>query len=69
MSRRVHLYALYERIWHWLQAVVTIGLLLTGIELHWPGTVHIAGFAWAVSAHNILGFLLLGNAFWRCSIT
>lgn len=61
--RRVQFYSLYERLWHWLQAVAILGLLLTGVELHWPGTLHILGFANAVNVHNILGFVLVGNAF------
>lgn len=63
MSHRVYLYSVYERIWHWLQAFTTIGLLLTGVEMHWPGAVRLLGFRASVSVHNFLGFLLLGNAF------
>lgn len=61
--RRVYLYSLYERIWHWLQALATIGLLVTGVELHWPGAVRLLDFPVAVTIHEILGFVLLGNAF------
>lgn len=60
---RVYLYSLYERIWHWLQALATIGLLLTGVELHWPGALRLLGFPFAVTVHEVLGFVLLGNAF------
>ena len=60
---RVYLYTVYERVWHWLQAACILGLLLTGIELHWPRAVPLFGFAWAITIHDILGFLLLGNAF------
>ncbi len=62
MSRRVDFYSLYERIWHWLQALSMLGLFLTGIEMHWPGTVPWLGFAGAVTVHSLLGFLLVGNA-------
>ena len=60
---RVYIYSLYERAWHWLQALTVIGLMLTGIELHWPGALRFLGFATAVTTHNVLGFVLLGNAF------
>jgi thiosulfate reductase cytochrome b subunit len=63
VSTRVYLYSLYERAWHWLQAVTTIALLLTGAEMHWPGTLRLLGFSRTVSVHNVLGFVLLGNAF------
>ena len=61
--RRVYLYSIYERIWHWLQAVATIGLLVTGIELHWPEVFRMLGFSRSVTVHKVLGFVLLGNAF------
>jgi thiosulfate reductase cytochrome b subunit len=61
--RRVYLYCLYERLWHWLQAFCILGLLLTGLELHWPDVFALTGFATAITIHNVLGFLLLGNAF------
>lgn len=63
MATRVYLYSLYERIWHWLQAATMIALLITGAEMHWPGALQWLGFARAVSVHNVLGFVLLGNAF------
>ncbi len=59
---RVYFYSLYERIWHWLQALAIIGLIATGAELHWPGALRVLGFAGTVTVHNILGFVLLGNA-------
>lgn len=61
--RRVYLYSIYERVWHWLQAVATIGLLVTGMEMHWPGTLRMLGFSRSVTVHEVLGFVLLGNAF------
>ncbi len=61
--RRVYLYSVYERVWHWLQAVATIGLLVTGMEMHWPGTLRMLGFSLSVTVHEVLGFVLLGNAF------
>ena len=60
--KRVYLYSLYERIWHWLQAVAILGLLLTGYLIHKP-----EWFAWIpykglVYAHNILAVVLLLDA-------
>jgi thiosulfate reductase cytochrome b subunit len=60
---RVYLYTLYERVWHWLQAGCVLGLLVTGLEMHWPDSVRLAGFPTAVNVHNLLGLVLLGNAF------
>lgn len=60
---RIYLYSLYERLWHWLQAFCILGLLLTGVEIHWPDVFGLSGFSAAITIHNVLGFLLLGNAF------
>lgn len=60
---REQLYSLYERIWHWLQAAMVLLLILTGASIHAPDTLGVIPFALAVRMHNILGFLLLANAF------
>ena len=60
--RYVYFYRIYERIWHWLQAITICGLLLTGLEIHLPDRLGIFGFAGAISIHNVLGFILAGNA-------
>lgn len=61
--RRVYLYSIYERIWHWLQAVAILGLIVTGIELHWPEAFRMLGFSRSVTVHEVLGFVVVGNAF------
>ncbi len=61
--KQVYFYKLYERLWHWLQALAIVGLMATGLEIHFPSTIRMIGFADAISIHNILGFVLLGNAF------
>jgi len=60
-GRREYMYGIYERLWHWLQATVGLLLLLTGLAVHWPGLCGI-NFAVAISWHNALAFVLLGNA-------
>jgi thiosulfate reductase cytochrome b subunit len=60
---RYELYSHYERVWHWCQAVA-IGLMMaTGLAIHAPSYFGWLAFATAVQAHNILGFLLIANAF------
>ena len=58
---RVKLYPLYERIWHWLQAITVLLLLLTGLEIR--DHIRLLGFENAIRLHNALGFFLLFNAF------
>jgi thiosulfate reductase cytochrome b subunit len=60
---RHQLYSGYERIWHWLQAVMIGLLIFTGLAIHAPDRFGWLGFAAAVRLHNALGFLLIANAF------
>jgi thiosulfate reductase cytochrome b subunit len=61
LSERVYLHTRYERIWHWLQALVIVFLMLTGVEVHSPGSFRLMGFETAVMTHRTLGFLLMAN--------
>jgi len=63
MSERVLIYTPYERIWHWAQAAGILMLVLTGVVIHRPDLAGVVPFPLAVSIHNVLGFLLLANAF------
>ncbi len=49
----IYLYSRYERLWHWLQAVLVSILLLTGFEIH--GNISLFGFMTAVEVHNFVG--------------
>jgi thiosulfate reductase cytochrome b subunit len=60
---RVERYTLFERLWHWLQAGLILSLLVTGIEIHSPGTLPIFGFARAARLHEALALLTVANAF------
>jgi thiosulfate reductase cytochrome b subunit len=59
---RFQFYSLYERIWHWCQALAIGLLLLTGLALHARGLFGWVPFDAAIQTHNIVGFLLIGNA-------
>jgi thiosulfate reductase cytochrome b subunit len=61
--KRVELYTLYERVWHWLQAGTIIALALTGFEIHAPERVSVFGFAWATRIHEVLALLTIANGF------
>lgn len=60
---RVYMYSVYERIWHWMMALSVILLILTGLEIHFTGSVAVLGFATAVPVHNLIAAMLLLNAF------
>ena len=55
-----YLYDRYERFWHWMQAIVIIGLILTGIVIHWPSSA--GAFRWMILVHNVLAVILVINA-------
>ena len=55
--KKIYLYTRFERFWHWLQALLLILLLITGLEVH--GTYELMGFEQAVEWHNFLGLAWL----------
>lgn len=62
-TKRVRIYTLYERLWHWLQAGGILLLLFTGAEIHWAGRIDVFGFDTAVKIHDFLAAVLILNAF------
>jgi thiosulfate reductase cytochrome b subunit len=64
---RIILFTRFERFWHWTQAVLIIGMLITGFEIH--GSFKLMGFERAHEIHTtaLWGFLgLWGLAiFWH----
>jgi thiosulfate reductase cytochrome b subunit len=50
---RIYLYSRFERIWHWLQGLMILTLLLTGLEVH--GYFSLLGYDTAVNLHNWAG--------------
>ena len=53
----IYLYTRYERFWHWLQALLIILLLATGLEVN--GAYRLLGFKTAVVWHNYIGLTWL----------
>ncbi len=62
-TTRLELYTPYERFWHWLQAVGILLLIVTGTCIHAPEWVPGLSFEMAILVHNVLGFILVANAF------
>ncbi len=61
--RKVYMYTLYERIWHWVQALAILLLLLTGFIIHRPETLgRFVPYRFLVYTHNALAVLLLLDA-------
>lgn len=51
--KKIYLYTRFERFWHWVQGLMIICLIVTGLEIH--GTYTLLGFSTAVSVHNFTG--------------
>ncbi len=62
-TRSVYMYTVYERLWHWLQAAAIFLLIFTGLIIHKPDMFGAFSFPYVVQVHNVLGFILLTNAF------
>ncbi|MEW6094693.1 MAG: cytochrome b/b6 domain-containing protein, partial [Chloroflexota bacterium] len=59
--RKVYLYEAYERFWHWLQTVLIVVLLLTGLFIHRPDLFGVS-FSGLVVIHNVSAAILALNA-------
>jgi thiosulfate reductase cytochrome b subunit len=57
--KQVFLHPISLRIWHWTNAGLIFFLIMTGIQLRFPG-VSLFQYNQAVSLHKIAGFILIG---------
>ena len=71
--KKVFLHTLTIRIWHWINAVIVIALLVTGIELRVPGIIEVAHkmafwipeYSLTVTIHKVIGYAMaLSFLFW-----
>jgi thiosulfate reductase cytochrome b subunit len=62
-TEKVYMYGSYERLWHWLQTVAIVLLLLTGLVIHRPDAFSFMNFKNMVLVHNIIAGILAVNAF------
>ena len=51
------------RIWHWINALGFVLLILTGIQLRYVDLLNVMSFEAAVELHNWVGFTVIGNYF------
>jgi thiosulfate reductase cytochrome b subunit len=61
-TKRVYMYGIYERLWHWLQSFTILLLLVTGLVIHKPAMFGFLSFGGVVLVHNILAGILVVNA-------
>lgn len=60
MSEKLYLYPQWIRVWHGLNAILCLTLILTGLSMQYsnPDTIFIIRFDIAVNLHNISGVML-----------
>jgi thiosulfate reductase cytochrome b subunit len=59
---KVLFYTLYERLWHWLQALSALVLILTGFVIAFPRAFGAFDFGTSVEVHHVAAWVLLVNA-------
>jgi len=58
-TEKIYLYPKWIRLWHLLNAILCLALIITGISLQYSGSsAAIVSFQYSVKIHNIAGILL-----------
>ena len=61
--QRIYVHPLPVRIWHWTNAFGFVALILTGVQIRYTDLIGLMSFKAAISLHNWVGWLLVGNFF------
>jgi thiosulfate reductase cytochrome b subunit len=61
--KRIYVHPLPVRLWHLINALGFIVLILTGANIRYAGAVGLMSFQTAVNLHNAVGFALIANYF------
>jgi thiosulfate reductase cytochrome b subunit len=57
----IYIHPLPVRIWHWINAVGFVLMILTGMQIRYVGLIDVVSFKTAVNVHNAIGFVLIAN--------
>jgi thiosulfate reductase cytochrome b subunit len=60
---RIYVHPLPVRIWHWINALGFVAMIVTGFQIRYIGSIDLMSFRTAVTWHNWIGFVLIGNFF------
>ncbi|HEU4922380.1 MAG TPA: cytochrome b/b6 domain-containing protein [Burkholderiales bacterium] len=58
---KIYINPLPVRVWHWINALGFVVLILTGLNIRYADVVALMSFATAVRVHNAVGFILIAN--------
>ena len=61
--QKIYVHPLPVRIWHWVNALGFVTMILTGIQIRYVDLFDVISFKLAVQLHNWIGFVLIGNFF------
>ncbi len=61
--KKIYLHPLPIRIWHWINALGFIILIITGAQIRFGNVLNLFSFETAVEIHSWVGFILLANYF------
>ena len=59
--KRIYLHPLPVRIWHWVNAISFLVLIVTGLQVRYRELLGLMKFRTAVDIHNMFGFILIFN--------
>jgi thiosulfate reductase cytochrome b subunit len=60
---RIYVHPLPVRIWHWINALGFVTMIVTGVQIRYIGMIDLFSFRTAVIVHNWVGFALIANFF------
>lgn len=55
--KKVYIYKIFERFWHWMQALLIFILMITGFEIH--SSYNLIGYEKAVNVHDFSAWVFL----------
>jgi thiosulfate reductase cytochrome b subunit len=61
--QRIYIHPLPVRVWHWINAIGFLTMILTGTQLRYIDVFTVLSFRTAVTVHNWTGLLLIANYF------
>jgi len=61
--QKLYVHPLPVRIWHWINALGFVALILTGVQIRYVDLFDVISFKNAIQLHNWIGFALVGNFF------
>ena len=62
-AAKIYINPLPVRIWHWLNALGFVALILTGIQIRYANMFNVLSFETAIKTHNWVAFTVIANYF------